>query len=73
MGLAVMALPCPQYTRDFQKRLNNFNLQFEEIHFLDGAGRRDLETFQQSGIDQLDYPTFQAEVRGAGAKLQPVR
>ncbi|XP_077661689.1 prominin-2 [Eretmochelys imbricata] len=52
-----------QYTRDFQKRLNNFNLQFEEIHFLDGAGRRDLETFQQSGIDQLDYPTFQAEMQ----------
>ncbi|CAM4636065.1 unnamed protein product [Lepidochelys kempii] len=52
-----------QYTRDFQKHLNNFNLQFEEIHFLDGAGRRDLETFQQSGIDQLDYPMFQAEMQ----------
>ncbi|TFJ97150.1 Prominin-2 [Platysternon megacephalum] len=52
-----------QYTRDFQKRLDNFNLHFEEIHFLDGAGRRDLETFRQSGIDQLDYPTFQAEMQ----------
>uniref|UniRef100_A0A8C3FBD5 Prominin 2 n=1 Tax=Chrysemys picta bellii TaxID=8478 RepID=A0A8C3FBD5_CHRPI len=72
VGLVVMALPCTQYTRDFQKRLDNFNLHFEEIHFLDGAGRRDLETFRQSGIDQLDYPTFQAEVRGAGAGGRPL-
>ncbi|XP_067388408.1 prominin-2 [Emydura macquarii macquarii] len=52
-----------KYTRDFQKRLDNFNVHFEEIHLLDSKGRQDLETFRQSGIDQLDYPAFQAEMQ----------
>uniref|UniRef100_K7FME8 Prominin 2 n=1 Tax=Pelodiscus sinensis TaxID=13735 RepID=K7FME8_PELSI len=52
-----------QYARDFQKRLENFNVQFDEIYLLDGAGRQDLETFRQSGLDQLDYPAFRAEMQ----------
>ncbi|XP_074837916.1 prominin-2 [Carettochelys insculpta] len=52
-----------QYTRDFQRRLDNFNLNFNEIRLLDKTGRQDLETFRQSGIDQLAYPAFLAEIQ----------
>uniref|UniRef100_A0ACB8EZ35 Uncharacterized protein n=1 Tax=Sphaerodactylus townsendi TaxID=933632 RepID=A0ACB8EZ35_9SAUR len=55
-------LSVTQYTAEFQKRLDEFNFTFEDI-LLTRDGKRDLETFKESGIDRIDFTGFLTEVR----------
>nr|XP_056716601.1 prominin-2 [Euleptes europaea] len=55
-------LSVTKYTAEFQKRLDEFSFTFEDI-LLNADGKRDLETFKESGVDQIDYARFQAEIR----------
>ncbi|XP_042330952.1 prominin-2 [Sceloporus undulatus] len=56
-------LSIAKYTTEFQKRLAHFHTRFEEIVLLNAEGRKDLETFRDSQIDQIDYAAFAAEIR----------
>lgn len=57
-----------QYTTEFQKHLDNFNIRFEDFTLLNAAGRRDLDTFRDSGIDLIEYSDFLAEIRNPVVK-----
>ncbi|XP_048368070.1 prominin-2-like [Sphaerodactylus townsendi] len=54
-------LSVTQYTAEFQKRLDEFNFTFEDI-LLTRDGKRDLETFKESGIDRIDFTGFLTEL-----------
>ncbi|KAH0623056.1 hypothetical protein JD844_030968 [Phrynosoma platyrhinos] len=54
-------LSIAKYTAEFQKRLSHFHTRFEDIVLLNAEGRKDLETFRDSRIDQIDFAAFAAE------------
>ncbi|XP_054854470.1 prominin-2 [Eublepharis macularius] len=56
-------LSVTKYTAEFQKRLEDFHISFEDIVLLNADGKQDLDTFKKSGVDQIDYASFQAEIR----------
>ncbi|KAM3830583.1 prominin-2 [Vipera latastei] len=56
-------LSVAKYTREFQERLRDINLHFEDIVFLNAKGRQDLETFRKSQVDLINYADFTAEMR----------
>ncbi|XP_077161952.1 prominin-2 [Paroedura picta] len=60
-------LSVSKYTAEFQKRLDDFNLTFEDI-LLTADGKKDLQTFKESGVDRVDYAGFQAEIRNPVVK-----
>ncbi|KAK9395361.1 prominin-2-like, partial [Crotalus adamanteus] len=51
------------YTTEFQERLRDVNLHFEDIVLLNAKGRQDLETFRKSQVDLINYADFTAEMR----------
>ncbi|XP_033014929.1 prominin-2 [Lacerta agilis] len=55
-------LQVSKYTAEFQKRLDNFNIRFEDIVLLNAEGKKDLETFRDSRINRVDYANFRAEM-----------
>ncbi|XP_061448882.1 prominin-2 [Rhineura floridana] len=57
-----------KYTAEFQKRLDNFNIRFEDIVLLNAEGKQDLETFRDSKIGLVDYAGFTAEIRNPVVK-----
>ncbi|XP_053125684.1 prominin-2 isoform X2 [Hemicordylus capensis] len=57
-----------KYTKEFQKRLDSFNISFEDITLLSAEGKRDLETFRDSRIDRIEYADFPAEMRNPVVK-----
>ncbi|KAJ6658707.1 hypothetical protein lerEdw1_019867 [Lerista edwardsae] len=61
-------LSVAKYTAEFQKHLDNFNIRFEDITLLNAEGKRDLETFRDSGVDLIDYAGFLAEIRNPVVK-----
>ncbi|XP_063166949.1 prominin-2 [Candoia aspera] len=56
-------LSVAKYTADFQKRLGDVNIRFEDVALLNAEGRQDLETFRKSDIDLVNYADFTAEIR----------
>uniref|UniRef100_A0A803YSE1 Prominin 2 n=1 Tax=Meleagris gallopavo TaxID=9103 RepID=A0A803YSE1_MELGA len=56
-------LKSPKYTANFQKRLGDFMAQLGDVRLLRSEGRNDLETFARSGVDEVDYGSFQEEMK----------
>ncbi|XP_039180080.1 prominin-2 isoform X2 [Crotalus tigris] len=56
-------LSVAKYTTEFQERLRDVNLHFEDIVLLNAKGRQDLETFRKSQVDLINYADFTAEMR----------
>uniref|UniRef100_A0A669QH82 Prominin 2 n=2 Tax=Phasianus colchicus TaxID=9054 RepID=A0A669QH82_PHACC len=56
-------LKSPKYTANFQKRLGDFTAQLGDVRLLRSEGRNDLETFARSGVDEVDYGSFQEEMK----------
>ncbi|XP_066495719.1 prominin-2 [Tiliqua scincoides] len=61
-------LSVAQYTAEFQKQLGSFNIRFEDVTLLNAEGKRDLDTFRDSGIDLIEYADFLAEIRNPVVK-----
>ncbi|NXC92382.1 PROM2 protein, partial [Cercotrichas coryphoeus] len=56
-------LKTPKYSADFQKRLGDFTASLGDVRLLRSEGRQDLETFARSGVDEVDYGSFQEEMK----------
>ncbi|KAJ7305266.1 hypothetical protein JRQ81_011181 [Phrynocephalus forsythii] len=56
-------LDVAKYTAEFQKRPDSFEIRFQEIVLLNADGKKDLETFRDSKVDQIDIAGFTTEIR----------
>ncbi|NXX75746.1 PROM2 protein, partial [Urocolius indicus] len=56
-------LKTPKYTAAFQKRLSDFSTRLGNVRLLRSEGRQDLDTFARSGVDEVDYGSFQEEMK----------
>ncbi|XP_020635838.3 prominin-2 [Pogona vitticeps] len=56
-------LDVAKYTAEFQKRPDRFQIRFQEMVLLNPEGKKDLETFRDSKLDQIDFGGFTAEMR----------
>lgn len=51
-----------QYNRDLAKVLEGVQVDLRDIMLLDQAGRDNLMNFANSGVGEIDYPAYLAEV-----------
>lgn len=51
-----------QHTGNINSSFENMNVKIDNIVLLDAAGRKNLMDFSSSGVDQVDYDAFLAEV-----------
>lgn len=53
----------PQYNKDLAKVLEGVQVDLQDITLLEQAGRDNLINFANSGIGQIDYNAYLAEVK----------
>lgn len=62
MGLFITFLLLMQHTGNINSSFENMNVKIDNIVLLDAAGRKNLMDFSSSGVDQVDYDAYLAEV-----------
>lgn len=58
-----------EHTRNINSSFENMNVKIDNIVLLDAAGRENLKDFSSSGVDQIDYDAYLAEIAKPPTKV----